>query len=131
MTIRVFVHERLKRVCPDQMLSKLIDDFKSYKATGKLPDLFGRDVPYNFPFSVREAELQHIHVKDATSKNWHVQRISFNKTSDTALIYCQGAIHSNCYLLITVLENAHQTYRSMPLYLVELGDVAEKFRESF
>lgn len=131
MTVRVFVHERLKRSCPEHMLSKLIDDFKIYKTTGKLPDLFGRDVPYNFPFSVREAGLQHIHVKDAKAKNWHIQKISFNKTSDTALIYCQGAIQSNCYLLIAVLENAHQTYRSMPLYLAELGDVAEKFRESF
>lgn len=131
MSVRVFVHERLKRTSPSHVLSKLIDDFKIYKATGKLPELFGRDVPYDFPFAVKEAGLQHIHVKDATSKNWTIQKISFSKTSDTALIYCQGAIHSDCFLLIAILENAHQTYRTMPLYLLELADIAEKFRESF
>jgi mRNA interferase YafO len=37
----------------------------------------------------------------------------------------------NCYYLISILENAHATYRTKPLYLVGLAELAEIFREKF
>jgi len=131
MDVRVFLSERMKKSCPPELLQKLVSDFKEYKTTGVLPSDFGRDVPYEFPFTVRESGLQHVHIRDSSSKRWKLQKLSFYKTSDTALIYCQGDIHKHCYLMIAFLENAHQTYRAMPLYLTELAEVAEAFRTKF
>lgn len=131
MEVRVFVSEEMKSNSPKALLKKIVDDFKLYKNGTSVPVNFGRDVPYDYPFSVRESGLEHIHLKDSTSKSWHLKKISFNKTSDTALIYCQGSVHKNCYFLISILEGAHETYRVKPQYLEFLAERAEVFREKF
>jgi len=131
MDVRVFVSEEMKSSAPKALLKKIVEDFKIYKGKGNIPVNFGRDVPYDFPFSVNQAGLEHIHLKDKTSKKWNLKTISFNKTSNTALIYCQGSIQKNCYFLISILENAHESYCSNPLYLINLAEKAEIFREKF
>jgi mRNA interferase YafO len=131
MDIRVFVSEEVKASSSQPVLKKIVDEFKLYKSGQGRPAHFGRDVPYDFPFSVRESGLAHVHLKDSTSKNWHLKKVSFSKTSNTALIYCQGAVQKNCYFLISILENAHETYRVKPLYLEYLAERAEVFREKF
>ncbi len=45
--IRVFKTDFIKRQLEPEELKCLEDDFRHYKAHGVLPDLFGRDVPYN------------------------------------------------------------------------------------
>lgn len=93
--------------------------------------IFGRDTTYDFPSKVKEAGMYHIHIKDSSSKRWELKKISFDKTSNTALIYCDGFFNKSCFLLLGFIENAHQLYRSKPLYLMELSDTAERFREKF
>jgi mRNA interferase YafO len=131
MDIRLFLSEGMRNTTSKELLKKIIDDFKQYKNGGKQPSNFGRDEAYDFPFTVKEAELQHIHLKDSKSTKWHLKKILFHKTSDTALIYCQGSTWKNCYLLISILENAHSTYQVKPMYLSELAEQAESFREKF
>ncbi len=55
----------------------------------------------------------------------------YNRTSDTALIYTEGFIHKNYFLLLGFIENAHETYKSKPMYLLDLAEIAERFREKF
>jgi mRNA interferase YafO len=131
MNIRVFVSEGMKNSTSKELLKTVVEDFKQYKGGKARPINFGRDEIYTFPFSVKAAELEHIHLKDDKSKKWNLQKVSFNKTSDTALIYCQGSNQKNFYYLISILENAHATYRTKPLYLVGLAELAEVFREKF
>jgi len=79
MDVRVFVSEGMRNTISKELLKKIVDDFKQYKNGGKRPENFGRDVNYDFPFSVKEAELQHIHLKDNKSKKWHLKRYHFIK----------------------------------------------------
>lgn len=131
MDVRVFVSEGMKNSTSKEFLKTVVTDFKQYKSGEARPANFGRDETYTFPFSVKAAELEHIHLKDDKSKKWNLKKISFNKTSDTALIYCQGNTLKSCYYLISILENAHATYRTKPSYLLGLAELAEVFREKF
>lgn len=132
MTIRVFSHQHFIAQCPIQLRTTLVQEFKEYKRTGIPPASFGRDTSYNRPPTVAEAELQHIHIKDATSKNWHLQHVEvFYKKSNTALIYCPGYFDKTCFLLLSYLENAHAYYGGTEQYLRVMAEYAEAFRSKF
>ncbi len=131
MSSKVFVSSNFRESCEPDQLDKLISDFKSYKLCGEKPEIFGRDAPYEFPSSVRQAELQHIHVKDSSSKRWNLEKLDFYKTSDSSLIYCKGFMNSNYYCLLGFLVNAHLTCRRNPTYLLHLAEIAEGFRSKF
>ena len=131
MEVKVFLSASFKDSCPEEKLSVLVERFRQYKKTGISHATFGRDTTYDFPSSVKEAGMSHIHLKDSTSKGWSLKKISYNKTSDTALIYCEGFFHKNYYLLLGFLENAHSAYIQRPQYLLDLAEIAEQFRTKF
>ncbi|WP_445360191.1 type II toxin-antitoxin system YafO family toxin [Microbulbifer sp. EKSA005] len=131
MEVKVFISPNLRETCDKGRLSTLVRDFKKYKIEGIKPEIFGRDVPYEFPASVAQADMHHIHVKDGTSKKWHIQKLDFYKTSNTAIIYCKGFKYINYYCLLGFLVEAHETYKSNPMYLLNLAEEAERFRSKF
>jgi len=129
--VKVYVSSEFKESIEKEKLDLLVSRFKEYKKTGIPHETFGRDTTYDFPDKVKQTGMYHIHIKDKTSKKWNLKRISFDKTSNTALVYCEGYLNSNCFLLLGLLENAHATYSRNPLYLLELSDIADRFREHF
>lgn len=131
MEVKVFLSASFKESCPEEKLSTLVEMFREYKKTGVPHAAFGRDTTYDFPSTVKQAGMSHIHVKDSTSKNWNLKRISYDRTSDTALIYCEGFIYRNYFLLLGFLENAHSAYIRKPQYLLDLAEIAEQFRTKF
>ena len=44
---------------------------------------------------VKQAGMSHIHIRDSSSKRWHLKKLSYHKTSNTALIYCEGFLNKN------------------------------------
>lgn len=89
----------------------LLEDFKLYKATGRLPDYFGRDTAYDRPDDIQDSGLWHIHLSlgndefkvDPNSRAVDDQKtIQWNRTSDTALVYARGLLDENSYSLIAV-----------------------------
>lgn len=86
MDARVFISTQFKDSCPEEKLSLLVERFKEYKRTGCPHPTFGRDVSYDFPFSVKEAGMSHIHIKDVTSRKWNLKRVIYDRTSNTALV---------------------------------------------
>ncbi|KEQ17484.1 type II toxin-antitoxin system YafO family toxin [Endozoicomonas numazuensis] len=131
MEVKVYLSSHFKESCPEEKIASIAADFKAYKISGRRPDYFGRDVPFEFPNSALQAELQHIHLKDSSSRSWNLKSISYGKTSNTALIYCTGFFDRNKYLLLGFLENAHETYTNNRHYLPGLADIAEDFRSRF
>jgi mRNA interferase YafO len=129
--VKVFVSSEFRESMKKEKIDLLITRFKSYKQTGIPHETFGRDTTYDFPDKVKKSGMFHIHIKDNSSKKWNLKKISFDRTSDTALIYCEGFLNRNYFLLLGFLDNAHLTYSRNPLYLLELSDIADKFRERF
>jgi len=75
-------------------------------------------------------EIQHIHL-GSEDKPFPLSKIQFYQTSDHHLIYCQGVMDDNCYLLMTILSpDAHEQARSRDI-MYKLGVMAEKFRQQF
>ena len=129
--IRIFKTELIRRQLEPEELKCLEDDFRHYKTNGVLPDLFGRDVPYNHPntlSSVKAEELWHIHLLDGES-SWPAHcRKQDDKTSDDHLVYCPAYQTPNCFLLIAVLApDAHAQARKNQIML-NLAKMAENFR---
>jgi mRNA interferase YafO len=129
--IRVFKTDLLRKQLDPEELNCLEDDFRRYKANGVLPDLFGRDVPYNhlntLPL-VRAEDLWHIHLLDGGS-SWpaHCKKQD-DKTSDYHLVYCPAYQNPNCFLLIAILSpDAHAQARKNQVML-NLAKMAEIFR---
>ncbi|QIU89383.1 type II toxin-antitoxin system YafO family toxin [Yokenella regensburgei] len=102
----------------------LLQDFKIYKETGKLPDYFGRDTAYDRPDDIQDSGLWHIHLslggdkfKDQAIGGQDQKTIQWNRTSDTALVYARGLIDENSYSLIAVFtppaHNKAQNYDRM------------------
>lgn len=112
-------------------LSELAANFKQYKSTGDLPDIFGRDVPYDHeltPQLILQEEVQHLHLKEEES-DWTVRTIQFNRTSDSHLVYCQGFTNPDSYLFIVLFsQNAHEEARNRNIMAL-IGDTAERFRQ--
>ena len=131
MPVKVFISSHFQENCSQDKIEELISRFRAYKETGIPHPSFGRDTTYDFPSKVKQAGMYHLHIKDASSKKWHLKSISYHKTSDTALIYCEGFWHKNYYLLLGFIENAHEIYREKPLFLLELSDIADNFRKKF
>ncbi len=130
MAIRVLMTQDFKNNVPAELRRQLIDTFKEYKSTGVLPKDWGRDVAYDLIASIAATGLRHIHIKDKTSKHWNFRTLQFNKTSNTALVYCQGYFDKDVYLFIAFSANAHEM-ASNSLYLMALGDIADVFRSKF
>lgn len=92
----------------------LIEDFRQYKRTGRLPDYFGCDQPYLNPPVCLSAKLQHIHLavppyefpqrkpqRDRKCPQGAPER-------DAALVYVQGSFERDRYCLMGILyPNAH------------------------
>ncbi|WP_104403490.1 type II toxin-antitoxin system YafO family toxin [Vibrio penaeicida] len=125
--VRIFAYKAFKDSLSPDVYESIKNKFKIYKSTGEAPSNFGRDTTFDFPEQLRQSGLKHIHIKDRTSKRWNLKKYAFDKTSNTALIYCSNYFHPNCYLLIGLIENAHQVYKDDLLYLLEMSDIADKF----
>lgn len=131
--IRLFKSSIIRQLLTDEELNALVDDFKSYKFTGNAPEHFGRDVPYDhlntLPVVLAE-EVRHIHL-GSEDKPLPLRKIQFYQTSDIHLVYCQGALDENCYLLMTILSpDAHKQAKSRDI-MFKLGVMAEKFRNKY
>lgn len=131
--IRVFKSSIIRQVMTEEELDSLVDDFKSYKFTGNAPECFGRDVPYDhlntLPIVLAE-KIQHIHL-GSEDKPLPLKKIQFYQTSDVHLVYCQGVLNDNCYLLMTILSpDGHEQAKSRDI-MFKLGIMAEKFRNQF
>ena len=131
--IRVSKSAVIRQLLTEIELESLVRDFKIYKSEGVLPDLFGRDVLYDHPNTmpiVKHEAVQHIHLADADNP-WPLHAIQFSKTSDSHLIYCQGASDLNSYALITILSpNAHEQTKSNSI-MYRLGVIAGQFRNKY
>ncbi len=131
--IRVFFHTHLKSILSPTEMTALQSDFKNYKATGKVPDTFGRDALYNHTNSlpiIKSEEVAHIHLTD-NDNPWPLHTLQFNRTSDEHLIYCQGYFDKNCYLLMAILTpDAHEQALNRTI-MYNLGKMAEKFRNQY
>ena len=131
--MEIFKGSLLKQQLSEAELSALESDFRHYKATGELPDTFGRDELFDHPYTpqlLRQEEVRHIHLQHP-SQNWQLNTVQFNRTSDIHLIYCQGYFHPDHYLLIAILKpNAHELERNSNV-MRKLGIAAESFRQKY
>ena len=131
--IRVFKSTIIQKILTSDELISLVDDFKHYKFTGIPPDNFGRDVMYDHPSTLPTVlieRVKHIHLI-SNDKPDLVKKTQFKRTSDIHLVYCQGALNENCYLLMTILTpNGHEQAKSISI-MSQLGFMAEKFRQQF
>ena len=97
------------------------------------PDHFGSDVPYDHPHTlpvILAEEVQHIHLGNEDRPS-PLHKVQFYQTSDIHLVYCQGALDSSCYLLMTILSpDAHEQAKSRDT-MFKLGIMAEKFRNQY
>ncbi|CAM4272865.1 toxin YafO [Klebsiella variicola] len=131
MSIRIFKSALIRQQLSQQELDDLAADFLSYKKDGVLPDTFGRDAPYDddrtYPL-VKEEQVAHIHLADADAPFPKFLR-QFKRTSDQAhLVYCQGAMDPDAYLLIIILKpEAHKMARNNN-HMHKIGMMAEAFR---
>ena len=134
MTIRIFKSALIRQQLSQQELDDLVADFLSYKKDGVLPDTFGRDAPYDddhtYPL-VKEEQVAHIHLADADAPFPTFLR-QFKRTSDRAhLVYCQGAMEPDTYLLIIILKpEAHKMARNNN-HMHKIGMMAEAFRMKY
>ncbi len=75
-------------------------------------------------------EIQHIHL-GSEDKPLPLRKLQFYQTSDIHLVYCQGSLDENCYLLMTILSpDAHKQAKSRNI-MFKLGVMAEKFRNQY
>lgn len=123
--VKVYVTKSLSRErLHNKDLDLLISDFKRHKQGERIP-YFGKEVPYHRPAPAAEnAGLMHIHIlgKVKTIKLGH------GTTSNSVLIYTEGATSINTYYIIDFLaDNAHEQARK-PEYMSWLIDKAEAFR---
>ena len=128
MAIKIFMHERLIKNRTQEQINQLKADFIQYKRDGIQPSNFGRDEPYDRPASVKLAELRHIHLNYDTG--WPLRIARWQRTSNIALVYCEGWHSKENFLLITLLDKAHEQARKTT-FMAELAEVAERFRSKY
>lgn len=109
-------------------------DFLSYKKEGVLPDIFGRDAPYDDDRTyllVKEEQVAHIHLANSNAPFPKFLR-QFKRTSDQAhLVYCQGVMDPSAFLLIIILRpEAHKLARNNN-HMHKIGMMAEAFRMKY
>lgn len=125
MAVRIFTSSLLRDTMEESKLQLIVSQFKFYKETGNPGEIFGRDVSFNRPEKVKIAELQHIHMNEG--RKWGVRLLQMDRTSDIHIVYCQNYFHPNCFLLISIVKNAHAKYRDN-LFMLNLAEIAEEFR---
>ena len=128
MAIKVFMHERLVKNRTPEQINELKADFLKYKRDAIQPGSFGRDEPYDRPSSAKAADLRHIHLNYGTG--WPLRIARWQRTSNVALVYCEGWHSKDNFLMITLLDNAHEQARIITL-MSELAEVAERFRAKY
>ncbi|MDV2081067.1 type II toxin-antitoxin system YafO family toxin [Marinobacter xestospongiae] len=128
MEVKVFTSSLIRETMPEGELSNLVKEFREYKRTGLAPLTFGRDASYNRPDSVKKADMHHIHLKG--SEKWSINIVQFRRLSNLHLIYCRGFMNTSAYLLIAVIDRAHERARDLN-FMLDMAEIAEKFRSRF
>lgn len=128
--MRIFKGLIFRQQLSDLEQAALVQDFRNYKLTGNLPDTFGRDVPFDHPHTLLLAlqeRVFHLHLASANA-SWKSETPQYSRTSDEHLIYCQGALEEDCFLLIAILSpDAHQQAKDNNV-MHQLARTAELFR---
>ena len=133
-SIRVFKSNIIRTQLTQTELDALANDFRRYKTGDGVPDLFGRDVPYDHPHTlpiIKNEEVWHMHLADPEQPWPTFHTIQFRKTSDIHLVYCQGGIDQSAYLLMTILSPDGHDQAKDNTVMCKLGFMAEKFRNRF
>ncbi|MCW0344983.1 hypothetical protein NB703_003076 [Pantoea ananatis] len=115
----------------------LLDDFKIYKATKKLPNYFGRDTNYERPDDIKDKGLMHIHLAlhgkklvTPEGKDIDDKTPQWDRTSDSALIYAQNLHDENLYTIIALFDPlAHSKAKDYDR-MRTLASYAEAFRKT-
>lgn len=131
--MRIFKGKVFRSQLTEEEQTALAEDFRRYKTTGEIPDTFGRDAPYDHPHTlplVLIEKVQHIHLADGNG-SWPVRAIQYHRKSDRHLVYCQGALNDDHYLLIAILSpDAHDQAKDNNV-MANLGRSAELFRQKY
>lgn len=116
--------EPVFRVKPD-LKTSLLTDFVSFKS-GFYPAIFGKDGPYTAPNSVVSSRVYHVHLL-FTKQLRNSSPYSYNRTSDSALIYTRHAKFQDVYSLLAIFpNNAHNTAKDNGI----MNDIA-RYAEAF
>ncbi|HEY0209503.1 type II toxin-antitoxin system YafO family toxin [Acerihabitans sp.] len=114
----------------------LLEDFRNYKATGKLPDYFGRDTAYDRPDDIQDSGLWHVHLSINGDRFITPPRhanladpvvLQWYRTSDTALVYAKSLLDENSYSLIAVFTPPAHRKANDEDRMRRLADYARKF----
>lgn len=131
--IKVFTSQVFLKALDKEEVKVIIKRFKEYKSGIKVHDSFGRDVDFNRPPSARMAELKHLHINE--SQLWGKRQVpsfkllQFNRVSDTHLVYCSGFTNKNYFLLMSFIASG--ALYNDTLYMIELSEMAERFRSRY
>lgn len=119
-----------------ELEASIILDFKRYKATGELPNYFGRDVAYTQPYGAFKSGLMHIHLclppNTFSDKKPQPDRVCKrgDPENDACLVYVQGELYENRYSLIAIMHpDAHTKAREHGL-MSYLARVAQEFKDN-
>lgn len=127
--IRIFKSKLIRETIDESELTQLETDFRRYKQEGVLPDLFGRDVPYDHPNTLpilKQEEVKHLHLLEQP-----IRKLQFYRTSDSHLVYCGGFNNPDIYLFMALLRpDAHQQARQNEA-MYQLGVMAQNFRKRY
>ena len=127
--IRIFKSKLIRETIDESELTQLETDFRRYKQEGVLPDLFGRDVPYDHPNTLpilKQEEVKHLHLLEQP-----IRKLQFYRTSDSHLVYCGGFNNPDIYLFMALLRpDAHQQARQNEA-MYQLGVMAQNFRRRY
>jgi len=137
--IRTYLSRFLLPVADDSQVKRIYREFKRYKENNNPGKLFGRDEPLDRPSSAKMAKLKHVHLLDShdvessmRKKGVRAIRLmdQFDLKSDAFLIYCQGYVDKNSYLLIDLLWlDAHAKANDLNR-MIDYADEAERFYKS-
>ncbi|EKO3828885.1 MULTISPECIES: type II toxin-antitoxin system YafO family toxin [Vibrio] len=125
MDVKIYVTRALSE---ERKLNKdldlLIHDFKRHKQGHRI-SYFGKEVPYHRPAPAAEdAGLMHIHILDKIK----TLKLGQSDTSDSVLIYTEGATSINTYFIIDFLVDGAHAQARRHEYMSWLIDKAEAFR---
>ncbi|WP_036567239.1 type II toxin-antitoxin system YafO family toxin [Oceanospirillum beijerinckii] len=127
--IRIFKSKLIRETIDESELTQLETDFRRYKQEGVLPDLFGRDVPYDHPNTLpvlKQEEVKHLHLLEQP-----IRKLQFYRTSDSHLVYYGGFNNPDIYLFMALLRpDAHQQARQNEA-MYQLGVMAQNFRKRY
>ena len=130
--MKVFTSKLIERTLNKQELKDLVEDFRYYKSEGGTPDSFGRDVPYDHPYTyppVKEEDISHLQLVDPSKVP--VRTLQFYRTSDHHLVYCSGTQNDDYFLLIDILgPEAHGKARRNSI-MSTIAAQASRFRDQY